>query len=180
MTTGIKKIRLTEVRKEKQGYSLVFIFKLTSTFILAMVTKAFLLLPESRSCRVSRSQNHCSAGLCRWWPSPNYHETNKVDKSAFPSLQCSGKESIIQKVQIWIQILPNLQMEFRPCRMTPVNRVRWMASTSSHWCWSWYKAHQAPSYMSPSSMPDWKQENRGLTSCVIHYPDHRKGSLMLE
>lgn len=47
-------------------------------------------------------------------------------------------------------------MEFLPCRTTPVNRVRWMASTSSHWCRSWYMAHQAPSYISPSSMPDWK------------------------
>ncbi|KAG7234594.1 hypothetical protein INR49_002223 [Caranx melampygus] len=35
--------------------------------------------------------------------------------------------------QTVILILPDLQMEFRPCRTTPVNRVRWMASTSSHW-----------------------------------------------
>lgn len=58
-----------------------------------------------------------------------------------------------------ILILPDLQMELRPCRMTPVNRVGCMASTSSHWFWSLYSAHQAPSYRSPSSMPDWKKTN---------------------
>lgn len=56
--------------------------------------------------------------------------------------------------------IPNLQMEFRPWRMTPVNRVGWTASTSSHCCRSLNWAHQAPSYRSPSWMPDWRQTQR--------------------
>lgn len=51
--------------------------------------------------------------------------------------------------------LTYLQMELRPCRMTPVNSVGRRASTCSHWYWSSYLAHHAPSYMSPSSIPDW-------------------------
>ncbi|KAG7252426.1 hypothetical protein CRUP_007444, partial [Coryphaenoides rupestris] len=37
-------------------------------------------------------------------------------------------------------------MELRPCRMTAVKRVMWMASTSSHCCRSSCCAHHAPSY----------------------------------
>lgn len=130
----------------------------TSNFLSTEGKKTFLLLLQCRSCRVPRSRSHCSAGLCRWWPNPSCDKDHRSgQKSVFHPLQLSPTDPTHpQTLQIWIQILPDLQMEFRPCRMTPVNRVRWMASTSSHWCWSRYMAHQAPSYISPSSMPDWK------------------------
>ena len=45
----------------------------------------------------------------------------------------------------WAVTLADLQMELRPCRMTPVKRVSFLASTSSHCFVSSYWAHHAPS-----------------------------------
>lgn len=117
LATGIGKIWLIKAWREKKtrlisGSSFLFGFhftfsclKLTHTvsttaediFILAEVKeKTFLLLLQCRSCRVSRSRNHCSAGLCRWWPNPSYdgdHQSGEISASTEWNRFYSSKNS---------------------------------------------------------------------------------------
>lgn len=77
-----KKTRFVSGSSSLFGFHFMFLrskLSHTSIFIFAEGKKKTFLLPlQCRSCRVSRSRNHCSAGLCRRWPNPSYDKEISV------------------------------------------------------------------------------------------------------